>query len=326
MGVDIENNLLDILRGGLLVTKVKTRAILYNASSDLLNVTLQDNYQFEKRYLGDLQLIKFFDETLLGFRRKYQDACLDENLDVITVESNFDTADERFADPNFHKALMEELVTQLDRQIRLIRLVCDCTLHFSEFRYILTSPGTETKGTIPHIDRVIKKKDQPFSISDKQYAQIEECISSPYPFTNNWVWKVYEFFDSSLLFDNEVALVVLITAFEMIFLNNEREAKKERLAKRSAVYFGKDDEGISEIYEQLKLCYSDRSNYVHEGKSIQNIESKLNYLQSLLRKFILDNKDNRILTKEALIQEQISKVKNYPPFISSDIASGRSPN
>ena len=308
------------------MTKVKTRAILYNASSDLLNVTLQDNYQFEKRYLGDLQLIKFFDETLLGFRRKYQDACLDENLDVITVESNFDTADERFADPNFHKALMEELVTQLDRQIRLIRLVCDCTLHFSEFRYILTSPGTETKGTIPHIDRVIKKKDQPFSISDKQYAQIEECISSPYPFTNNWVWKVYEFFDSSLLFDNEVALVVLITAFEMIFLNNEREAKKERLAKRSAVYFGKDDEGISEIYEQLKLCYSDRSNYVHEGKSIQNIESKLNYLQSLLRKFILDNKDNRILTKEALIQEQISKVKNYPPFISSDIASGRSPN
>ena len=44
--------------------EVRTCAILYNASFDLLNINLQNNYKFEKRYLGDTQLIDVFDETM----------------------------------------------------------------------------------------------------------------------------------------------------------------------------------------------------------------------------------------------------------------------
>lgn len=98
--------------------EVKTCAVLYNASFDLLNVNLQNNYKFEERYLGDNQLIDFFDETLFGFRRKYQEACLDEDLNVITVESHFNITNEESIDSNSDESVIEtELFLQLDRQI-----------------------------------------------------------------------------------------------------------------------------------------------------------------------------------------------------------------
>lgn len=289
---------------------------MYNASEALLKINLQDNYEFKKRFLGEQTLLTFFDETPMGLQRKYQEACLDEDLTIITVQSNFNVSEQEISELDCKQPFELKLLEQLDRQIRLIRLVCDCTLHFSEFRYTLTSSENKTIGTIPHMDRVIWKTNVPFSINDSQLELIQNCFATPYPFNNDWVYKVYDFFDSSFLLNDEKALVILIIAFEMVFLKRDRHKMKEILAKRSAVYFGNSDEEILEIFENMKLCYSARSNYVHEGKSIQDLESKLHFLRNLLRKFILDNKDNITLDKSAFIQEQISKVENcflFPP-------------
>lgn len=275
---------------------------MYNASLDLLKIDLQDNYKFNKRFLGEQTLLTFFDETPMGLRRKYQEACLDEDLTIITIESQFNISEQEISELGCEQQFIFELLTQLDRQIRLIRLVCDCTLHFSEFRYILTSlENRRTVGTIPHIDRAIKKINVPFSINNNQLELIQNCFTTPYPFINNWVYRVYDFFDSSFILDDEKALIILITAFEMIFL------KKEKLAKRSAVYFGDSDEEIFHIYQKIKLCYSERSNYVHEGKSIQDSDNKLHFLRNLLRKFILDFKDTNKI-KSVLIQQLKLKV------------------
>lgn len=278
---------------------------MYNASLDLLKINLQDNYMFNKRFLGEQTLLTFFDETPMGLRRKYQEACLDEDLTIITIESHFNISEQEISELGCEQQF--ELLTQLDRQIRLIRLVCDCTLHFSEFRYILTSlENKRTVGTILHIDRAIKKINVPFSINDNQLELIQKCFTTPYPFINNWVYRVYDFFDSSFILDDEKALIILVTAFEMIFLKKERY-KKEKLAKRSAVYFGDSDAEIFQIYQKIKLCYSERSNYVHEGKSIQDSENRLRFLRNLLRKFILDNKDTNIM-KSVLIKQLKLKV------------------
>lgn len=279
---------------------------MYNASVDLLKINLQDNYKFKKRFLGEQTLLTFFDETPMGLRRKYQEACLDEDLTIITVQSDFNVSEQKISELDYEQPFELKLREQLDRQIRLIRLVCDCTLHFSEFRYTLTSSENKTTGTIPHMDRVIWKTNVPFSINDSQLELIQNCFATPYPFNNDWVYKVYDFFDSSFLFDDEKALVILITAFEMVFLKKEKY-KKEKLAKRSAVYFGDSDTEISQIYQEIKVCYSARSNYVHEGKSIQDSESKVHFLRNLLRKFILDNKDTNMM-KSVLIQQLKLKV------------------
>ena len=67
----------------------------------------------------------------------------------------------------------------LDRQIRLIRLVCNCTLHFSEFIYeFVTSKNQVIVGTIPHIDQRIEKNNIPFSIGKDQIKSIEKCFLS----------------------------------------------------------------------------------------------------------------------------------------------------
>lgn len=291
--------------------EVTTCAIMYNASIDLLNIDLQDNYKFNKRFLGDQTLAAFFDETLMGLRRKYQEACIDNDLNVITAESHFNIPDQGISDSNFEQQFVLELLYQLDRQIRLIRLVCDCTLHFSEFRYTLNS----TTGTIPHMDRVIWKTNVPFSINDHQAELIQNCFITSYPFINNWIYKVYDFFDSSFLLNDEKALIILITAFEMVFLTKEK-CKKEKLAKRSAVYFSSSEAEILEIYEKMKLCYSARSNYIHEGMSIQDLENKLHFLRTLLRIFILDNKDTDIIKRD-LIQQLKSKVDGFQHLFSN---------
>ncbi len=134
--------------------EVTTCSIMYNASVDLLKINLQDNYKFNKRFLGEQTLLTFFDETLMGLRRKYQEACLDEDLTIITVESHFNISEQEILDLDYEQQFELKLLEQLDRQIRLIRLVCGCTLHFSEFRYELTSPENNV-GTIPHMDRII---------------------------------------------------------------------------------------------------------------------------------------------------------------------------
>ena len=293
--------------------EVKTCSIMYNASVDLLKINLHDNYKFKKRFLGEQTLLTFFDETPMGLRRKYQEACLDEDLTIITVESHFNISEQEISELDYEQQFELKLLEQLDRQIRLIRLVCDCTIHFSEFRYELTS-SENTIGTIPHMDGRIKKTNLSFSINDSQLDLIQNCFTNHYPFINDWVYKVYDFFDSSFLLHDEKALIILITAFEMVFLKRDRYKMKEILAKRSAVYFGNCDAEILNIYEKMKLCYSARSNYVHEGKSIQDSENKVHFLRNLLKKFILSNKDNFLLTKNSFIQEQISKVKNCPLF------------
>ena len=219
---------------GFSTMEVKTCSIMYNASVDLLKINLQDNYKFNKRFLGEQTLLTFFDETPMGLRRKYQEACLDEDLTIITIESQFNISEQEISELGCEQQFIFELLTQLDRQIRLIRLVCDCTLHFSEFRYILTSlENRRTVGTIPHIDRAIKKINVPFSINNNQLELIQNCFTTPYPFINNWVYRVYDFFDSSFILDDEKALIILITAFEMIFLKKEKckKEKKERPKK-----------------------------------------------------------------------------------------------
>lgn len=287
---------------------------MYNASFDLLNINLQNKFNFKKRFLGEHALLTFFDETPMALRRKYQEACLDKDLNIITAESHFNIPEQELPNSNSEHQFELKLLTQLDRQIRLIRLVCDCTLHFSEFRYTLTSSkDVRTVGTIPHIDRVIKKTNLPFSINNQQYELIQNCFTTLYPFTNDWVYKVYDFFDSSFLLDDEKALIMLITAFEMVFLKRDRYNKKEILAKRSAVYFGNSDAEILEIYKEMKLCYSARSNYVHEGKSTQDPDSKIHFLRNLLRKFILKNK-NTDVEKSDLIQQLKTKVETCPLF------------
>ena len=123
----------------------------------------------------------------------------------------------------------------------------------SEFRYILTSlEYKRTVGTIPHIDRAIKKINIPFSIKWQPTWINPKLFHHPYPFTNNWVYQVYDFFDSSFILEDEKALIILVTAFEMIFLKKEK-CKKEKLAKRSAVYFGVSDADIIQIYQEIKL-------------------------------------------------------------------------
>lgn len=298
--------------------EVTTCTIMYNASLDLLNINLQDNYKFKKRFLGEKALLAFFNETPMGFRRKYQEACLDNNLNVITAESHFNIPEQEIPNSDSEQQYELELLTQLDRQIRLIRLVCDCTLHFSEFRYTLTSSeNIRTVGTIPHIDYVIKKTNLPFSITNSQLKLIQNCFTTPYPFPNKWVYEVYDFFDSSFLLDEEKALIILITAFEMVFLKRDRCKKKDILAKRSAIYFGNSDKEICEVYQEIKRCYSARSNYVHEGKPIQDPESKIHFLRNLLRKFILDNKNTINMEKKDFIPQLKSKVKACQLFTNT---------
>ena len=61
----------------------------------------------------------------------------------------------------------------------------------------------------------------------------------------------------------------------MVFLKKEKGSKTKMISKRSAVYFGRSNDEISYIYDQIKQAYSDRSNYIHEGIEPESV--KLSY-------------------------------------------------
>ena len=132
-------------------------------------------------------------------------------------------------------------------------------------------------GPILHIDHAIKKINVPFSINDNQLELIQKCFTTPYPFINNWVYRVYDFFDSSFILDDEKALIILVTAFEMIFLKKERY-KKEKLAKRSAVYFGDSD---AEIYLLSKFILDNKDTNIMKSVLIKQLKLKVDGLQHL---------------------------------------------
>lgn len=47
--------------------EVTTCTIMYNASLDLLNIDLQDNYKFKERILGEQALLAFLTRPLWDF-------------------------------------------------------------------------------------------------------------------------------------------------------------------------------------------------------------------------------------------------------------------
>ena len=74
----------------------------------------------------------------------------------------------------------------------------------------------------------------------------------------------YTFYDLSYHHDNEISIMLLMTALELFYVNCEK-AIKMNLSRRCAVYLYKEEGEIRQCFLKLREIYKKRSNFVHNG-------------------------------------------------------------
>lgn len=283
-------------------------AVMFGADETLLNIQLRDGFSFVRKSLIPLKdhLDSVFETDAMGLRRDYETARISpQSLDVIcaikevTIDLNNSDA------PNFFHEENDKNLIALDNQIRAIRFLEECPLRCKKIAFRMDSeprningtefcdsfceifPVNESLGTIE-----ITKLNCDETISDKINRELP-LIS--FPLTDELLNMCHVYYDLSYHQGRHLSITLLTTALEMIYLGKE-DAKKEKLAKRCAVYLYDRRENQIDCYNSLRQIYKKRSNFVHEGIFDQIEDKDILLLRHYVRKSIfkaLSNKTNK---------------------------------
>lgn len=273
-------------------------AIMFGADETLLNIKLRDGFSFVRKSLMPLKdhLDSIFETDAMGLRRDYETARISpQSLDVIcaikevTIELNYSDA------ANFFNEENDKNLIALDNQIRAIRFLEECPLRCKKIAFKMRSevetindteftknfceifPVNESSGTIE-----ITKLNCDKTISDKINRELP-LIS--FPLTDEGLNICHVYYDLSYHQGRHLSVTLLTTALEMIYLGKEN-AKKEKLAKRCAVYLYDRMEHQIECYNNLRQIYKKRSDFVHEGIFDQIGDKDILLLRHYVRKSI----------------------------------------
>lgn len=284
-------------------------AVMFGADETLLNIKLYDGFSFVRKSLMPLRdhLDSIFETDAMGLRRDYEAARIStQSLDVIcaikevTVELNRADADNFFNEEN------DRNLAVLDNQIRAIRFIEECPLRCKKIAFKMQSesekineteftkkfceiyPVNESSET-PEITKLICDK----AISDKINKRLP---SISFPLADGVLNMCHIYYDLSYHQKRHLSIILLTTALEMIYLENE-QAKKEKLSKRCAVYINDRKEDQVDCYKNLRYIYKKRSDFVHEGlfDHIEDNDILLlrRYVRESLFKAISDKTDKK---------------------------------
>lgn len=287
-------------------------AVMFGADETLLNIQLRDGFSFVRKSLMSLKdhLDSIFETDAMGLRRDYETARISpQSLDVIcaikevTIELNNSDA------PNFFDEENDKNLIALDNQIRAIRFIEECPLRCKKIAFKMHSnprninstefsksfceifPVNESSGTIE-----ITKLNCDETTSDKINRELP-LIS--FPLANEVLNMCHVYYDLSYHQGRHLSIMLLTTALEMIYLGKE-DAKKEKLAKRCAVYLYDRREDQIDCYNSLRQIYKKRSDFVHEGIFDQIEDKDIFLLRHYVRKSIFKALTNKTGKKQRI--------------------------
>lgn len=253
-------------------------AVLFNADCNLLAVHLDDGYSLVKKSL--LPSVDCMEELLNApyedLRREYTSAILDEKTQsvICIYKMKHITIKNETA---FFTTEVEEEFQLLDKQVRTLRLAAELPLWYKEafFRQTTTAQVRYSESTrICPYEKVKSAAKEACKIDEHMISDINALLKQePLPIKEPFYQYCHQFYDQSYMQTEPLALVSLMTALEMIFLDTQ-DSKKMPLAKRCAVYlYDTKDERI-ECYRDLQKAYEIRSNIVHEGNWSGNTKAQ----------------------------------------------------
>lgn len=287
-------------------------AVMFGADETLLNIQLRDGFSFVRKSLIPLKdhLDSVFETDAMGLRRDYETARISpQSLDVICAIKEVTIGLNNSDAPNFFHEENDKNLIALDNQIRAIRFLEECPLRCKKIAFKMDSapkningtkfsnsfceifPVNESLGTIE-----ITKLNCDKTISDRINRELP-LIS--FPLTDEVLNMCHAYYDLSYHQGIHLSITLLITALEMIYLEKE-DAKKEKLAKRCAVYLYDRRENRIDCYNSLRQIYKKRSNFVHEGIFDQIEDKDILLLRHYVRKSIFKALSNKADKKQRI--------------------------
>lgn len=273
-------------------------AVLFGTDETILNLPLSNGFSFVKRSLGPRTdyLNKAFGRDITGMLRDYQTAAIDEDDNVVCIEKET-TIDLKLTQSGgyFDRELDKDLCL-MDRYIRAIRFVKECSLRFKYVSFFMCSEtGTNNAdnresliGSMTYSDVVpapeVKSKDVvKFHCEQNEIEELARAISIvQFPIDNETLNAAYLLYDLSYHTENYISITLLCTALEVLFINSETN-KKERLARRCAVFLNQSKDQRLEYYQRIKAAYKQRSEFVHDGKFLGIANDDIVFLRNCVR-------------------------------------------
>lgn len=273
-------------------------AVVFGTDATILNVQLGDDFSFQRKSL--IPTIDHLDAILkaneMGLRREYEGARIDDSLDVICIFKEFQIELTQEGFENYYDNICNDTLKYLDDKIRAIRLFVEGSIRFKKLAVEMqleTQMGEKRKmsfsrsSLIPIAEAMITKTIQNFSCTYEKIRTLnEDIINTNFPLEPELFNNCHMYYDLSYHQINVVAITLLITCLEILFLDNEN-TKKEKLSKRCAVFlFDSQDEQIA-CYKKLALCYKKRSDFVHDGTSSEIPNGDILFLRECVRRALI---------------------------------------
>ncbi len=166
-----------------------------------------------------------------------------------------------------------------------------------------------------------------YSVSEDEIVEINKFISSHHQSFDLLKTVIDSFTYSYKLLYDAKAFEQLVTSAEILFLPKNQVNKKETLSKRMAMFIGKDDSEILNIYTDMKSYYKYRSDSTHEGIDTNITKQALLSLREFTRKAIrkyMQITENELLTNPTSDFQSIKTkiVSNLITEVSLKISSG----
>lgn len=300
-------------------SKYSVYAVIFGADDSILNITLKDGFCFKRVSLIPRvgKLDKIFDATDFGLRRDYETARVDQNtLDVIcAVKENSFTQDSLPLHERFETDVDHDLVS-LDNQLRILRLIKEGPVRFKKiaFRQDIEyfDDGLVRHGSygdiVPVGEAMVTKSISQFHCDENEIAYINKQIQElSFPLNDSLLNAVHKYYDLSYHVEHCVAVTLLMTALEMMFLDREEGQKQRKLSKRCAAYlYEGNNPQIRAENNILFTLYNKRSTFVHEGNETSITDNNIITLREYVRKSLL-----MALTQTESKQQRIDRLKNY---------------
>lgn len=303
---------MDVIADALLC-KVTICAVIFGADETILNLSFGEGFEIRRMSLAPSKdnLTSIFDASYIGLRREYEEAVINNKLDVICVYKSYETkllykeAQEYFED------ISNEALIYLDNRIRAVRLFYEGAIRFKKLSLKMES---ETKyldelktsfsynSIIPIGEAMVTKEISRLHLCNRNIEGL--MIDIPFiefPLSDSFLNDCHRYYDLSYHHDNAISITLLATCLEILFLK-KGDSKKKILAKRCSVFLHDSEEERLKCYDKLIKSYEKRSEFVHEGNSSNIFNEDILFLRDCVRKSLIKY-INHELNKDAVVKE-----------------------
>lgn len=305
---------------------IEIRAILFGVNESVIgNLDIGKGYKVERDTMANPKLWEQFDYTVLGLRRIYEAAKLNDKLDVAiltkNIENDYDVeliegtgymVGDTHIDNIIYDIEIQEM-NYVDEKMRIIRLYCENGFNIKE---LLINANIIENGKsisyynskIPFPDNVSSEIKKLNLINSKEISNINDFIQktdlkfSDSQFESKLLTSACFLYDQSYYAPVEtLRFMVCIIGLESLLVDGNTELSY-RLSRNCAMLLSNKLTEYTEIYDKVHKLYNIRSDVVHKGSAKKLKNDDVILARDILRKTIFKIIERNVI-KEQLLKE-----------------------